>query len=100
MGETTRDGAPPLLEVDGRAEGCAGPDGRVWGTYLHGLSEGGAARRHVLAWARGAVGSGPAPSPAADPPDHRARREVAYDRLADALAACLDARARRELGLA
>jgi adenosylcobyric acid synthase len=96
MGETTRDGAPPLLEVDGRAEGCAAPDGRVWGTYLHGLFEGGAARRHVLAWARGAVGSGPA----ADPPDHRARREVAYDRLADTLAACLDARARRELGLA
>jgi adenosylcobyric acid synthase len=99
MGETTREGARPLLEVDGRPEGCASSDGRVWGTYVHGLFEAGAARRHVLAWACGAAASAAGP-PGADPPDHRALREAAYDRLADMLAACLDARALRPLGVA
>src|SRR4030095_11491222 len=62
MGETTREGARPLLEIEGRAEGCVSPDGRVWGTYLHGLFEEGAPRRHVLQRARGAAA--PAQSPA------------------------------------
>jgi adenosylcobyric acid synthase len=97
MGETTRVGARPLLEIEGRAEGCVSPDGRVWGTYLHGLFEEGAPRRHVLQWARGAAAT--APSTEA-PPDHRGLREAAYDRLADTLAGCLDARVLREIGIA
>jgi adenosylcobyric acid synthase len=96
MGETTGPRACPLLEVDGRAEGCVSTDGHVWGTYLHGLFEEGAARRRVLDWARG--GGPPADRPTA--PDHRALREAAYDRLADALAACLDARVLHALGAA
>jgi len=49
MGVTRADGAPrPLLEVEGRAEGCVSPDGRVWGTYVHGLFESGVGRRRVL----------------------------------------------------
>jgi adenosylcobyric acid synthase len=91
VGETVADGPPaPLFEVEGRAEGCVAPDGQVWGTYLHGLFESGASRRHVLDWVRG--GPGPVTGP-----DHRARREAAYDRLADTLAACLDARVLRAL---
>jgi adenosylcobyric acid synthase len=89
-------GARPLLEVEGREEGCASADGRVWGTHLHGLFESGAGRSHVLDWARGAPAA-PAASPA---PDHRALREVAYDRLADALAHALDPRLLAELGVA
>ncbi len=87
VGVTVADGpARPLLDVEGRPEGCASADGRVWGTQLHGLFESGPARRHVLDWARGA----PAVAGAPAPPDHRARREAAYDRLADALDAALD----------
>jgi len=96
MGVTTADGPPrPLLEVEGGAEGCVSPDGRVWGTYVHGLFESGLARRHVLDWARGAPAAAGAPAP----PDHRALREAAYDRLADALAAALDERLLSDLGV-
>jgi adenosylcobyric acid synthase len=94
VGETVAD-APgrPLLEVEGRAEGRVSEDGRVWGTYLHGLFESGAGRRRVLDWVHGAA----RPS-TADSRDHRALREAAYDRLADTLAACIDPRVLRELG--
>jgi adenosylcobyric acid synthase len=87
--------ARPLLDVEGEAEGCASADGRVWGTHLHGLFESGPARRHVLEWARGAPALAEAPAPL----DHRARREAAYDRLADALAAALDPSVLRALGV-
>ena len=94
VGETVADPpSRPLLEIEGRAEGCVSADGRVWGTYLHGLFESGAGRRRVLDWARG--DRGPWPGAARD---HRALREAAYDRLADTLAACLDPRVLRELG--
>ena len=73
----------------------ASADGRVWGTHLHGLFESGPARRHVLDWARGA----PAVSGAPAPPDHRALREAAYDRLADALADALDEQLLSDLGV-
>jgi hypothetical protein len=45
-------------------------------------------------WARGAN----APAPSSAPLDHRALREVAYERLADTLAASIDPRLLRELG--
>ena len=50
---------------------------------------------HHILWARGtpAVAGGPAP------PDHRALREAAYDRLADALAAALEERLLSDLGV-
>ena len=96
VGVTTADGpAQPLLDVEGRAEGCVSTDGRVWGTHLHGLFESGPARRHVLDWARDA----PAVAGRPTPPDHRAHREAAYDRLADALAGALDAQLLSALGV-
>jgi adenosylcobyric acid synthase len=97
MGVTTADGVSrPLLEVEDRAEGCVSPDGRVWGTYVHGLFESGAGRRRVLDWARGAG----APAPSSAPLDHRALREAAYERLADTLAASIDPRLLRAIGAA
>jgi adenosylcobyric acid synthase len=96
VGVTAGDGPTrPLLDVEGHPEGCASADGRVWGTHLHGLFESGPARRHVLDWARGA----PAVAGAPAPPDHRALREAAYDRLADALADALDPRVLSDLGV-
>ena len=52
-------------------------------------------RRHVLGWARGA----PAVAGAPAPPDHRALREAAYDRLAEALADALDPQLLSGLGV-
>lgn len=96
VGVTVADGpARPLLDVEGPPEGCASADGRVWGTHRHGLFESGPARRHVLDWARGA----PAVAGAPAPPDHRALREAAYDRLADALADALDEQLLSDLGV-
>lgn len=76
----------PLFAVEGRPEGLASPDGRVWGTYLHGLLDSGSGRRRILDWARGASA---APGPA-DSPDAAVERQRAYDRLADTLEAALD----------
>jgi cobyric acid synthase len=65
------------------------------GTQLHGLFESGASRRHVLDWVRGTPAA-----PAAPAPDHRAPREAAYERLADALDAALDPSVLSGLGVA
>jgi adenosylcobyric acid synthase len=72
----------PALRVAGRPEGCRSEDGWVVGTSLHGLLGSAALRRRLveaLAERRGVALPPPAP-PAPDP----------YDRLADALEACLD----------
>jgi len=82
--------ARALAEVDGRPVGAAAPDGRVWGLYVHGLFESAASRRHVLAWAG-------APSARRGTGDHRAVREAAYDRLADALEAAVGSTVIRRL---
>ncbi len=79
------DRARSLWSVDGAPEGCLDPSGRILGTYLHGLFESGAARCLVVDWARRARGPAAVPIPL----DARAMREVAYDRVADALAAAL-----------
>lgn len=42
------DRARPWLEVDGQPEGAASPDGRVRGTYLHGLFAGDSFRARFL----------------------------------------------------
>ena len=99
MGETTCENGRSLLEVNGQAEGCVSSDSRVWGTYLHGLFEEGAPRRHVLQWAWGGAATTTALASPDAALDHRVRREAAYDRLADTLAACLDAHVLREIGI-
>ena len=82
--------ARALAEVDGRPVGAAAPEGRVWGLYVHGLFESADSRRHVLAWAG-------APSARLGTGDHRAVREAAYDRLADALEASVGSTVIRRL---
>jgi len=83
---TTRieaDLVPFCVVAGGAPDGAVSLDGRVRGTYLHGLFEAGAVRRRVLEWA----GALPAATTALD---HRALRDAGYDRLAQTLREALD----------
>jgi adenosylcobyric acid synthase len=73
------DCARPLLDLDGRADGAISQDGRVQGTYVHGLFTGDAFRKAWLA------GFGIASSLA-----YESRIDAALDALADHLDAHLD----------
>ena len=73
--------ARPFALLDGRCDGAISNDGQIAGTYLHGLFDTPAAADAVLAWA-GLQESAT--------PDIQALREVAIDRLADAVEAHLD----------
>jgi adenosylcobyric acid synthase len=73
------DCARPLLDIEGRADGASSADGRVQGTYVHGLFTGDAFRKAWLAH------FGIASSLA-----YEARIETALDALADHLEAHLD----------
>ncbi|MBO6637252.1 MAG: cobyric acid synthase [Roseitalea sp.] len=76
LGETTGpDCARPVATIDGRPDGAMSSDGRVMGTYLHGLFDAGGFRRAFLA----ELGVG------AEPVDHRARIVAALDAIADEL---------------
>ena len=69
----------PVLTIEGRADGASSADGRVQGTYVHGLFTGDAFRK---AWLR-AIGI-------ASSLAYEARIELALDALADHLEAHLD----------
>jgi len=94
-GETVvKPAARTLADVDGRPVGAAALEGRVWGLYVHGLFETAASRRHILAWAGASSARRGAPARTGD---HRAVREAAYDRLADALDASVGSMVIRRL---
>jgi adenosylcobyric acid synthase len=81
LGETTGpDCVRPVAAIDGRPDGAMSADGRVMGTYLHGLFDAGAFRRAFLA----GFGVG------AEAVDHRARILDALDAIADELEAVVD----------
>jgi adenosylcobyric acid synthase len=82
MGRTEGpDAARPFLHLaDGRADGAWAADGRVAGTYVHGLFAAEPARAALLAWLGGA----------ADGLAYEAEVETALDALAAHLAAHLD----------
>jgi adenosylcobyric acid synthase len=71
-----------LNDVPGeRPDGAVSEDGRILGTYLHGLFESPAATSALLRWAGLAVH---------ETPDYRAVREAALERLADSIEQHLD----------
>jgi len=71
-----------FARLDGRPDGAHSADGRIAGTYLHGLFDSAEARDALLTWAGLAA-------PAATP-DLATWREAGIDRLADACATHLD----------
>jgi adenosylcobyric acid synthase len=71
----------PLARLDTHLDGAISPDGRILGTYVHGLFDDPGALDALLRWAGLA-------SP--QPLDLEARREEAIDRLADAIEQHLD----------
>jgi adenosylcobyric acid synthase len=120
VGRTRTDGplAPLALVEEGggqRADGAVSADGRVWGTYLHGLFDAPAVRTALCGSLRvppdaasseysgsGAPGGGvPAPRRPAAPTsaarDYRALREEAYARLAAQVRQSVDLSALRAL---
>jgi adenosylcobyric acid synthase len=93
MGQTVRHGGKPwfqVLERNGRPEeaedGCSAFDGRVTGTYIHGLFD---APQITARWLRG-VGMNDVQAPALHGP---AARDRDYDRLADHFEAHVDVEA-------
>jgi adenosylcobyric acid synthase len=85
MGETRARGEAVLaLGPDARPDGCAHPDGRVWGTYLHGIFDAPGFRRHFLDTLRARRGLPPLGEAAAFSPT------AELDRLARCLEQHLD----------
>jgi len=82
MGETSGpDAARPFAAFDdGRRDGAIGADGRVWGSYVHGLLADAGQRAALLARIGGAGGGR----------DYRASIDSALDRIAAALERHLD----------
>ena len=76
-------GVAPLLTLDGRPDGAVSPDGRVAGTYLHGLLHNDGVRAALLR----ALGRHEAGEPAVA---FEERREAAFDRLAAVVREHLD----------
>ncbi|HTY98198.1 MAG TPA: cobyric acid synthase CobQ, partial [Rhodocyclaceae bacterium] len=72
---------PAVRLDDGRMDGALAEDGRILGSYCHGLFDRPAALAALLAWA----GAGDVA-----PVDLAARREADLERLADAVEAALD----------
>ena len=84
--------ARPLLTLDGRPDGAVSPDGRIAGTYLHGLLHNDAVRSALLA----ALGRREASLSA---PAFAAHREASFDRLASVVREHVDmARVRALVG--
>ncbi len=84
-----RGGNGPGEDVDGSIT----PDGRIWGTYLHGCFDAPEVRDRLLTWLGGLAVDLLASSSS----DYRTLREGAYNSLADALRRSLDLAAIRAL---
>lgn len=86
MGQTLRNGGRPFCRLDsGQEDGTAA--GHVFGTYLHGLFDGGALTERLAAWLLKRRGLSPE---AAQVESRTAYLERQYDLLADTVRANLD----------
>jgi adenosylcobyric acid synthase len=95
MGRTVGDESP-LLETGDHLDGAVSEDGRVAGTYLHGLLHNDEWRASVL----DALGRESSTGASAVRVTSRDQREAAFDRLADVVESHLDlARINKWLGL-
>ncbi|HEU4965687.1 MAG TPA: cobyric acid synthase [Bacilli bacterium] len=95
LGRTERKGAAPFLRFqDGEADGAVSPDGRVFGTYLHGLFQNRSFTRAFFNQLRVKKGAVPLPPEVLSEGE---RRERSYQRLAAHLEEHLDVE--RLLGL-
>jgi adenosylcobyric acid synthase len=83
--DSGRTGSPAFLLEGGRADGTAVSEGRVFGTYLHGMMDNAPLRRALIAWAAARKGRSPD-----DLPAPAGAFEPGYDRLADVLRRSLD----------
>ncbi|MQC27937.1 MAG: cobyric acid synthase [Chloroflexi bacterium] len=92
----TRDALSPLLALDQggdeRADGAVSSDGRVAGTYMHGLFHSDAFRHSIVAALRAAEAGEPEPPAAAERSgaSFADARERDFDRLADVVRAHVD----------
>ncbi|MDT3428931.1 adenosylcobyric acid synthase [Paenibacillus forsythiae] len=75
-----------LFQLGGHEDGILSVDGRVWGTYLHGIFENDAFRRKWLNLIRQEKGLAPLQTDI----HFRSRKTAAFDRLADHVRAYLD----------
>jgi adenosylcobyric acid synthase len=79
------DGISPLF--DDRELGMVTTDGKIWGTYLHGLFDNGKWRRNWLNQLRQKRGISPLP---VNTMDYQEQRDRIFDQLADAIVPHLD----------
>ena len=68
------------LKINNVEDGAASPDGKIWGTYLHGLFSADAFRRYFI----GSLGAKP------DKSGHFEKIDNALDKIADELEKAVD----------
>ncbi len=87
MGQTTRlEAVHSLFSLQDREDGAISEDGRIWGTYVHGIFHNDAFRRHWLDGVRKAKGLEALETVLS----FRSRQSLAFDRLAEHVRAHLD----------
>ncbi len=95
MGVTALDDGAPLLIIEtrsglpaGEPDGAISSDGRVWGTYMHGIFDNDEFRFALINSLR--QDKGLPPLPRDELRSAAERKEAGYDKLADLLDECLD----------
>jgi len=95
MGVTALDAGAPLMVIEtrsgepaGEPDGAVSADGRVWGTYMHGIFDNDEFRFALINSLR--QDKGLPPLPRDELRSAAERKEAGYDKLADLLDECLD----------
>lgn len=80
----------PVFMINGKPDGAAGKDGRVWGTYIHGVFDADDFRRHFLNAIRKRKNLKPLPVRTYD-------ADIAFDKLAAVVRTHIDLKAVRRI---